>query len=82
MDDQGRDEQPAVGKQTVETTYRTKARRRSTARSIAVIKPQLKMEFDNSRTLLQRGNQQPPKQQMQMKIEDQMFRRRSLVQHR
>jgi hypothetical protein len=63
---------PAVGKQTVETTYRYEGTKDIEGKKLAVIKPQLKMEFEEQATPKEGEPQQPaPQQQMQMKIKDQ-----------
>jgi hypothetical protein len=64
---------PAVGKQTVETTYRYEGTKDVKGTKFAVIKPQLKMEFDNQPPAAKEGQPQQPaaQQNMQMKIKDQ-----------
>jgi uncharacterized protein DUF6263 len=63
---------PAVGKQTVETTYRYEGTKDIKGTKYAVIKPQLKMDFENKAAAAEGQPQQPaPQQQMQMKIKDQ-----------
>jgi hypothetical protein len=63
---------PAVGKQTVETTYRYDGTKDIKGTKFAVIKPQLKMEFENQAAAKAGEPQQPAAQQnMQMKIKDQ-----------
>jgi len=63
---------PAVGKQTVETTYRYEGTKDIKGTKYAVIKPQLKMDFESKPAEGEGQPQQPaPQQQMQMKIKDQ-----------
>jgi|tagenome__1003787_1003787.scaffolds.fasta_scaffold20899817_2 hypothetical protein len=64
---------PAVGKQTVETTYRYEGTKDIKGTKFAVIKPQLKMEFDNQQPAAKEGQPQQPaaQQNMQMKIKEQ-----------
>jgi hypothetical protein len=63
---------PAVGKQTVETTYRYEGTKDIKGTKFAVIKPQLKMEFENQAAAKAGEPQQPAAQQnMQMKIKEQ-----------
>ncbi len=64
---------PAFGKQTIETTYRYEGTKEIKGTKYAVIRPKLKMEFDNQPNAAPAGQpQQPPQQQqMQMKIKDQ-----------
>lgn len=64
---------PAVGKQTVETTYRYEGSKDVKGTMLAVIRPQLKMEFENKPPATAEGQpQQPPEQQQsQMKIKEQ-----------
>ncbi len=64
---------PAVGKQTVETTYRYEGSKDIKGTMLAVIKPELKMAFDSQPPAAKEGEpQQPaPQQQMQMKIKEQ-----------
>jgi Family of unknown function (DUF6263) len=63
---------PAVGKQTVETTYRYDGTKEIKGTKYAVIRPQLKMEFENKAQGAQPGQpQQPAQQQLQMKIKEQ-----------
>jgi hypothetical protein len=62
-----------AGNQTVETTYRYEGSKDIKGTMFAVIKPELKMEFDNKPETAKEGQpQQPPQQQqMQMKIKEQ-----------
>lgn len=60
---------PAVGKQTVETTYTYDGTEDIEGTTYAVIKPQLKMEFDNAPAA--EGQQKPATPQLSMKIADQ-----------
>lgn len=63
---------PAVGKQTVETTYQYEGTKDIKGTNFAVIKPQLKMEFENQAAAKPGEPQQPAAQQnMQMKIKEQ-----------
>jgi hypothetical protein len=63
---------PAVGKQTVETTYKYDGTKDIKGTLFAVIKPQLKMEFEGQAAVKEGQPQQPAAQQnMQMKIKDQ-----------
>jgi hypothetical protein len=64
---------PAVGKQTVETTYRYEGTKDIKGKKFAVIKPELKMEFDNQQPAAKEGQPQQPaaQQNVQMKIKDQ-----------
>jgi hypothetical protein len=64
---------PAVGKQTVETTYRYVESKDIKGTMFAVIKPQLKMEFEDQPAAPKPGQPQQPaaQQNMQMKIKDQ-----------
>ena len=63
---------PAVGKQTVETTYKYDGTKDIKGTLFAVIKPQLKMEFEGQAPVKEGQPQQPAAQQnMQMKIKDQ-----------
>jgi len=63
---------PAFGKQTVETTYRYEGTEDIKGTKFAVIKPQLKMEFENQAAAKDGQPQQPAAQQnAQMKIKDQ-----------
>lgn len=60
---------PAVGKQTVETTYTYDGTEDVDGATYAVIKPQLKMEFDNAPAA--EGQPKPATPQISMKIADQ-----------
>jgi hypothetical protein len=63
---------PAFGKQTVETTYRYEGTKDIKGTKFAIIKPQLKMEFENQAAAKPGQPQQPAAQQnAQMKIKDQ-----------
>jgi hypothetical protein len=64
---------PAIGKQSVETTYRYEGTKDIDGATYAVIRPQLKMEFESKPAEAQPGQpQQPaPQQQLEMKIKDQ-----------
>jgi hypothetical protein len=64
---------PTVGKQTVETVYRYDGTKDINGTLFAVIKPQLKMEFENQEAATKDGQPQQPaaQQNMQMKIKDQ-----------
>jgi hypothetical protein len=63
---------PAVGKQTVETTYTYDGTKDIGGTMFALIKPQLKMEFEDQAAAKPGQPQQPAAQQnMQMKIKDQ-----------
>ncbi len=64
---------PAVGKQTVETTYRYDGTKDIKGTMFAVIKPQLKMEFEDQAPAAKAGQPQQPaaQQNMQMKIKEQ-----------
>jgi hypothetical protein len=64
---------PAVGKQTVETTYTYEGTKDVDGTTFAVIRPQLKMDFENKPADAQPDQpQQPaPQQQLQMKIKEQ-----------
>src|SRR3954451_20723099 len=64
---------PAFGKQTVETTYRYEGTKEVKGKKFALIKPELKMEFDNQQPAAKEGQPQQPaaQQNVQMKIKDQ-----------
>src|SRR5712671_3502219 len=62
---------PAFGKQTVETTYRYDGTKETKGTKFAVIKPQLKMEFENQAAAKEGQPQQPAAQQNVMKIKEQ-----------
>lgn len=65
---------PAVGKQSVETTYTYEGTKEIDGTTYAVIKPQLKMEFETKKAAAPEPGQpqQPaPQQQLQMTIADQ-----------
>jgi hypothetical protein len=62
---------PAFGKQTVETTYRYDGTKEVKGMKFAVIKPQLKMEFENQAAAKEGQPQQPAAQQNVMKIKEQ-----------
>src|SRR3954466_6341854 len=64
---------PAVGKQTVETTYRYEGTKDIKGTKFALIKPELKMEFDNQQPAAKEGQPQQPaaQQNVQMKIKEQ-----------
>jgi Family of unknown function (DUF6263) len=62
---------PAVGRQTVETTYRYDGTKDIEGTKFAVIKPQLKMEFGEQPAAKEGQPQQPAAQQNTMKIKDQ-----------
>jgi hypothetical protein len=63
---------PAVGTQTVETTYRYDGTKDIKGTKFAMIKPQLKMEFGNQAAAKEGQPQQPAAQQNpQMKIKEQ-----------
>jgi len=66
---------PAVGMQTVETTYRYEGTKEDKGTTFAVIKPDLKMEFENKAAeggATPGQPQQPgPQQQLKMNIKDQ-----------
>jgi hypothetical protein len=62
---------PAFGKQTVETTYRYDGTKEVKGTKFAVIKPQLKMEFENQAAAKEGQPQQPAAQQNVMKIKEQ-----------
>ena len=62
---------PAFGKQTVETTYRYDGTKEIKGTKFAVIKPQLKMEFENQAAAKEGQPQQPAAQQNVMKIKEQ-----------
>lgn len=60
---------PAVGKQTIETTYTYEGTEDKEGTTYAVIKPQLKMEFDNAPVA--EGQPKPATPPLSMKIADQ-----------
>ena len=62
---------PAFGKQTVETTYTYDGTKDIKGTMFAVIKPQLKMEFENQAAAKEGQPQQPAAQQNVMKIKEQ-----------
>lgn len=64
---------PTVGKQINETTYRFEGTKEINGKQFAVIKPQVKMEFEQEQAAAKEGQPQQPaaQQSMQMKIKDQ-----------
>ncbi len=62
---------PAVGKQTVETTYTYNGTKDVDGTTYAVIKPQLKMEFESKPAETAEGQPKPPAPQLSMKIAEQ-----------
>jgi hypothetical protein len=63
---------PAVGKQTVETTYRYEGTKNIKGKTFAMIKPELKMSFEKAAAPASGQPQQPPEQQSpQAKIKEQ-----------
>ena len=62
---------PAVGKQTVETTYTYSGTKEVDGTTYAVIKPQLKMDFESKPAEAAEGQPKPPVPQLSMKIAEQ-----------
>ena len=62
---------PAVGKQTVETTYTYDGTKEVDGTTYAVIKPQLKMDFESKPAEAAEGQPKPPVPQLSMKIAEQ-----------
>jgi hypothetical protein len=63
---------PGFGKQTIETTYRYEGTKDIKGTMFALIKPQLKMEFEKAAAPAKDQPQQPPEQQQpQPKIKEQ-----------
>ena len=62
---------PAVGKQTVETTYTYGGTKEVDGTTYAVIKPQLKMDFESQPAEAAEGQPKPPAPQLSMKIAEQ-----------